>query len=432
MLQGISQNLASAQAINECSPSQVSTYELCPRKWAWEWLDGAERAPNKFAEFGIRVHRYLELWLKKRVPPSGKQEARVAQMMLPHLPPPHLVDPECVEMGAGITIGGVRFIMQLDLWMPFKCGVAWPSHTTSGSELPTVYDHKTTGSFDWALQPDVMQEDVQVTLYAAWALVKTGAPKVAAQWTYGLRSGAPNAMAVRAELTPEMIEDRVTQSVKSAHEMKLLIDEGTTAIDVPYDAGGCEAFGGCPFQSKCNLSPQDRLRSIMSQGTAKEDYLLKLRARKGANGAAVGAVNSPPVAQAAQQVMQAAPAPAPTAPSRNKLAERAAARKAAAAAAPPVETVAEVIADAEPTQVAEPEAEAPKGKRGRPVGSTAQPKPATPEDHWVTFAASAERAVIATLEPGDLMDAEMQEGVAQTSATFADAMLREYLSRFGS
>jgi hypothetical protein len=431
MSQGISQNLSHVQAIYECSPSQVATYELCARKWAWEWLDGAERSPNKFAEFGIKVHSYLELWLKKRVPPSGgvsvgksvQQEARTAQMMIPHLPPPHLVDPDCVEMAAGIVVGGVQFIMQIDLWMPEL-------------DPPVVYDHKTTGSFDWALRPDVMHEDVQATLYAAWALVKTGAPGVAAQWTYGLRGGAANAMTVRAVLTPAMIEDRVGRSVQSAREMALILEQGGRAIDVPYDAAGCGAFGGCPFQEKCNLSPQDKLRSLMSQGTAKEDYLIKLRARKGANGAAVGAVNPPPVAQAAPApVAQAAPTPAATAAPRNKLAERAAQRRAAAAAAAPVETVAEPVPEpVAEVAAAEPAAteEAPKRTRGRPAGATSAPKPATPEDHWVAFASSAQRAVIATLDPGDLIDAEMQESVAQTAGLFADALLKEYLSRFGS
>jgi hypothetical protein len=434
MSQGISQNLSREQAIYECSPSQVSTYELCARKWAWSWLDGLYGPPHKSAVFGKKVHRFLELWLKKRVLPSGGPEAKVAQIMLPHLPPPHLVDPDHVEMSAGIVIGGIRFIMEIDLLMPEL-------------QPPVVYDHKSTSSFDWALRSDVMDEDVQATLYAAWALVATGAPKVATQWTYGLTVGAPKAMPVRAELTLEMIEDRVGRSVKSAHEMKLLIDEGTTAIDVPYDANGCGAFGGCPFQEKCNLSPQDRLRSIMSQGTAKEDYLIKLRARKGANGAAVGAVNPPPVAQAAPPPAAAAPPPATAAPPpataapppapaagapRNKLAERAAARKAAAAAAAaPVETVAAPVPEAEPA--AEPAAteEAPKRTRGRPAGATSAPKPATPEDHWVAFASSAVQPLIVTLSPDDVVDPEMQEGVAQTAGAYADALLREYLSRFG-
>jgi hypothetical protein len=431
MSQGISQNLSHVQAIYECSPSQVSTYELCARKWAWEWLDGAERSPNKFAEFGIKTHSYLELWLKKRVPPSGgvsvgrsvQQEARTAQMMIPHLPPPHLVDPDHVEMSAGIVIGGVQFIMQIDLWMPEL-------------DPPVVYDHKTTGSFDWALRPDVMQEDVQATLYAAWALVATGAPKVAAQWTYGLRGGAANAMTVRAVLTPAMIEDRVGRSVQSAREMALILEQGGRAIDVPYDAAGCGAFGGCSFQEKCNLSPQDKLRSLMSQGTAKDDYLIKLRARKGANGAAVGAVNPPSVTQAAPPPAAAAPPPAAaaaaTAAPRNKLAERAAQRRAAAAAAAPVETVAEPVPEAEP--VAEPAVtdEAPKRTRGRPAGATSAPKPATPEDMWSLFAAASVRPLIGSLQMEDVGDPDMQESVAQTAGLFADALLKEYLSRFGS
>jgi hypothetical protein len=376
------------------SPSQVSTYELCARKWAWRYVDGIEGPPNKFAEFGIKTHAYLEKWLALRVPPSGSPEARVAQVMLAHLPPPHLVDPKNVEIESGITVEGINFIMKLDLWMP-------------DLELPTVYDHKTTKSFDWALTPKAMSDDVQATMYAGWAFVKTGAPRIGVQWTYGKTQGSPEAHPVRRILERAEVAERLARSIRSSHEMRVIQESKCSAIEVPYDASGCEAFGGCPYRDLCNLTARDKLEAFMSQGTAKEDFLQKMRERKGKNGASPGQVN-PPESKVAESALV------------NKLAAKLASRK--AAEEPP---------ELQPDPIVEEEAPKARG-RGRPAGSkNAAPEPTPASDQWVVFASHAVQPLIGALQLEEVADGEMQEGVAQTAGLFADAMLKEYLSRFG-
>lgn len=392
------------------SPSQVSTYELCPRKWAWRNIDGIEAPPNKSAEFGLKTHKLLEKWLRARVPPGGGREAKLAQVMLAHLPPPHLIDPQNVELETAIKIGDVNFAIVIDLWMPEL-------------EVPTVYDHKTTKSFNWALTPDAMPDDVQATMYSAWAFVKTGASQVAVQWTYGKSEGAPDVHPVKRTFLRQDVEERVKKSIRSAHEMRVIQESGCTAIEVPYDATGCEAFGGCPYQSLCNLSARDKLASIVAQGVTsmseplKEDFIKKMRDRKGKNGASPGQVN-PPESKAA------------AAPPTNKLAAKLAARKAAEqqAAAPEPEPV--MITDPLPAV----EDEAPKVRRGRPAGSknaAAAPEPPPMSEQWVAFASLAAPVVLGTLSDEDMLDPELQEGAAQTVAGFADALLKEYLGRFG-
>jgi len=402
----------------EFSPSQVSEYELCARKWAYQWVDGLRKPKHASALFGIKTHDLLKVWLKKRVPPAGGPEAKVAQMILPHLPPPHLVDPANVEREAGIQIEDERFALAFDLWMPEL-------------EPPVIYDHKTTSDFQWALAEDVMCVDVQATSYAAWAMVETGRSEVAVQWTYGKTKGAADAHVVRAVLTREAIAPRLRQTLRSAREMRLILLNAQSAKEVPYDATACEAYGGCPFRELCNLSPQERIMAVMSQGTSKENYLEKLRNRKGANGAPAspGQVNPPPVVatSAPAQQMQAPP-PAAAAPKPpNKFAARMAAK-----AAPPPEPELPHGSGGLVTPEPEPEApaaeETPKRGRGRP---TAEPKPAPAADVWASFAATSLVSLMGALQMEEVADSDMQEGVAQTAGAFADAMLKEYLSRFG-
>jgi hypothetical protein len=399
----------------------VATYELCPRKWAWAWLDGIVAPPNKFADFGIKTHRHLELWLKKGVPPGGGPEARLAQIMIPHLPPPHLVKPANVETEVRIAFDDVIFVMKLDCWMP-------------DVDPPRVYDHKTTSSFDWSLSAEALVEDVQATLYGAWAFVAAEVDRVQVQWTYGLSRGAPQVKPVTRVLNPREIQPRLLHSIQSAREMRAIMESGCRAIEVSYNAASCEAFGGCPYQDKCNLTARDRLQAIVAQGTAKEtgkvkeDFLQKLKDRNSPKknngkpaGASPGQVNPP-------QASAPAPASAPAAsvPKIGKLAAQLAARAAPAPAPEP---------EPEPEPPApEPEAAADESpKRGRPRGSSSAKvvaAPMTPGERWSLFAGATVRPIMSAFTAEQLSDPEMQEAIAEAAAGYADALMKEYASRF--
>mgnify|MGYP001616370821 CR=1 FL=1 len=194
----------------QASASSVSTFELCPRKWGWAKLDGLESPQHPSAAFGTSVHGHIQQWLQSRVVPGGgSREEKVAQAIIAHLPPPQLVDPNLVEAGLSIRLGGVYFIGYVDLFVP--------KYPETGR--PRVYDHKTTSSFDWALAPETMVDDVQATLYAYWALMDTRAAEVEVQWTYGLTRGAPKALPVVAVLSGRAVKDRISRTAESAREI---------------------------------------------------------------------------------------------------------------------------------------------------------------------------------------------------------------------
>jgi PD-(D/E)XK nuclease superfamily protein len=258
----------------QASASSVSTFELCARKWAWVKLDGLEGAQHPSAAFGERVHGHLERWLASKVPPLDTHEERVAQAIIQHLPVPQLVLPNDVEVGLSMRLGGVYFVGRVDLYLP--------RHPETGR--PRVYDHKTTSDFGWALAPELMVDDVQATLYAVWGLLRSKADAIDLQWTYGLTKGAPKSLPVVQTVTSAAIKDRVNKTIETARVMRELTRmEGLTAIEVPYNAEACEAYGGCPFKENCNLSAQERIESIMSQGTAQGSLLDQLRAKRNAN-----------------------------------------------------------------------------------------------------------------------------------------------------
>lgn len=362
------------------SPTSISMYELCNRKFAWRYIEGIAGAENKWATFGTNTHGHLERWLGNKIPPlDNTPEQRLAQVMLKHLPPPQAVIPSNVEIELSMRLGGIYFIGKIDLWMP---------EGYSEVPMPIVYDHKTTGDLQWALTPEGMKNDVQATIYAAWAMLKSRSPQVSVQWTYGVRS-PQKAHPVRAVLTGRDIQERLSKNIESAKEMKALTLSGARALDVVYDASACEAFGGCPYKDNCNLSVEERIESIMAQGQEKqmtvEDRLKARRAK--ATGVNPPAAAPAPAAPAPAAPVPAAPVPAAPAtdvaavakPVINRLKER---RKAG------VPTVDLSEAPAPPPPPPEPaEAEAKRG-RGRPKGSTNAVK----DDEgsmWTLFACAA-------------------------------------------
>lgn len=318
------------------SATQISTFELCPRKWAFRWLDGVESPPNKYAELGVETHGHLEDWLREgKVPVSDQQSeadksVALAHALIPYLPPPQVIDPRNVELDQYYDLCGVKFILKVDLFMPQlqaqACSACGQAQFVSPAGLtcmnghggapsvtdvrPRVFDHKTCGDFKWALPARRLREDVQGSLYGCWALHKTAAPVVDLQWNYARTKGAVQVLPVVATVTGRDVQDRVGKSLESARKMRVIAESGALAMQVEYDARGCAAFGGCPHQERCNLSPQEKMRSFVAQATAAtattlgetnmgstEEFLASLAA-----GRPNGAQQAPAAAQAPMQI----------------------------------------------------------------------------------------------------------------------------------
>ena len=286
------------------SASQISTFEMCPRKWAWNKIDKLESPPNKYAEMGTQVHHHLENWLRHRKLPAVGEAAVVANAMIPHLPPPQAVQPDDIEREFHWRFHEVAFRGFIDL-----------IHFDSSKEVPvTIYDHKTTSDLQWAKTAEDLGVDVQAPLYARVLMDQTSTDAVQLQWTYATRKARPQVLPVRRLITRDEILPRVSQTVASAREMQSILNAGCTAIEVPYDASACDAFGGCPFRDNCNLTTQQKVQSAMSQENQKNSFLQRLQARKaGVAAPAASAINPPEAAipAAPPTIPQAAPEPEP-------------------------------------------------------------------------------------------------------------------------
>lgn len=243
------------------SATQISTYELCPRKWAWRWLDRQYAPPNKFAALGIETHGQLEKWLKYAIVPSGlSKDALLAQAMIPYLPPPQACERANVERDELIIVEDVLFIVKIDLFMPWQ--VSWDSVLR-----PRTYDHKTSKDpARWAPKPSEIHEDSQAALYAAWTIIQTGKTEIDLQWNYVKTQGAIEVEPVYATVTDAMITPRMQKNVATGRVIKDHIQNTKRALDVVQDLTGCDQYGGCPYKGEqhCNIRARERIQTIMS------------------------------------------------------------------------------------------------------------------------------------------------------------------------
>lgn len=236
----------------EFSATQVESYELCRRKWAWRKIHGIESPPNESLSLGSEVHKQLEDWFR-----YGKQldlTSRAGNIALAglHLLPPPGTPGLLIEEPFHLQIFGHKFRGYKDL----EIRVRVP---------PIVSDHKTTKNFRWAKTPDDLKENIQACLYAADTMFRTDSNECDLQWTYFRTTGTPDAVPSCVRVTRQDVSPTLERVIRTCNEMKVVLASGLRADQLPPTASACEAFGGCEYQSLCNLSPEEKMRAFMTQ-----------------------------------------------------------------------------------------------------------------------------------------------------------------------
>jgi len=236
----------------QVSPSQVDTWLLCKRKWAWRYIGGLKPPPKPSAALGTEVHdNCLTPYLKDGKPLdfiSFPKAANIAASGLHLLPAPKTVR---TEAAVGFTFEGVRWRGSRDF-----CG--FPS-------TPFVGDHKTTKSVkNWAKSVEELKVDSQVAVYGwqQWLDV-TGAigkdpGEIHFRWVYYQTEGANLAIARDFLLTTAHLAKKVSDLSLTGAEIIATKGGTTKPTDLPPNPSACRAFGGCPYEGVCNLSPAER------------------------------------------------------------------------------------------------------------------------------------------------------------------------------
>ncbi len=255
------------------SPSQISVYrDECKRKWGFRSIAKIPTPTHPAAALGIEIDdTQLQPYLRDGrafdyTRPSGSGD--IAASALAFLPQPKS---HGLEVQKHFTFRSMLRREELsyqgyvDLWMP-SGGMPDVWHgETMGPAIPAVCDFKTTGNLKWQKTPKVLETDVQAMVYATFAMVATPARIVDLVWIYMQTKGTRKAKRTHLRVHAKHVFDQFkaidavgVEMMLTRRELEANLGNRTleeAVLDLPPNPEACENFGGCPFRSRCNLSP---------------------------------------------------------------------------------------------------------------------------------------------------------------------------------
>jgi hypothetical protein len=267
---------------------------LCKRRWAIEYIWKIRFPPHPSAQLGTEVHGHLEDWLREAIPPPSHTKAgEIATRMIKHLPPP----------GTGVVER--RFWFRTQHGHFYTGFIDW-----SGiMEMPTVIDHKTSSNVaQYGKTEADLHNDVQAVIYSVAGMIGFDTDVLQLFWNYGETKGKYNATPVKTHVHLPVVAHKFDTVIEPvAAEITSHVLAQTDPMSFPPTPSACSAYGGCPHQSRCQLS----LGEIMNQQGTGPSMAERMAAaqQQGGNGAGV-----PQPQQPAQQPPPTAAAPMPMQP----------------------------------------------------------------------------------------------------------------------
>lgn len=395
------------------SASQLELYKDCPRKWGFKYLDGIVTPPHPAALLGTEVQDeqidpYL---LTGRGFDFSRPSGEIAQKLVPLLPAPQspgLVLRRKFEIPSPSGLFSYRG--EFDIY-------ASDSKIVPGlvGGVPLLGDIKTTGNLKYAKTAEKLRTDIQAQLYAMVILFEEPTDELDAVWFYTRTRGAPKAERHHVRLIASHVAEQFEIIDALGKECATIKVQAPTAADLPPNARMCDAYGGCPFRSICNLSPAVHSAAInheeivRNMGTA--DFLTQLRKNVGAPAAPPAVTSVVPSTPNPMASLLPAWATAPVDPMPARHGALINPPEAALPPAPPVGVV--VVASAAPTEPATPGAK----RTRRTKAEMAFPKPlrrAQNPDEYQPADKSLEGVTVAeATQVGPVPTSEVWVGIAK-------------------
>jgi hypothetical protein len=292
------------------SASQINVFTECQRKWAWKYIAKLPDPQSPAAALGTEVDEtQLQPYLRDgREFDYSRDSGYIAASALAYLPKPksdglevqkHFVIPSPTVAESNFGYQGF-----LDLWLP-RGGMP----DVDGG--PVVVDFKTTSDLKWAKTEGQLLTDTQAQLYALWALWETRAAAVDLVWIYMQTRGPKRTKRVHVRVEAQHVADQFGRIDEVANRLVQIRRTVTDPLELPPSPSMCEAYGGCPFRHKCNLSPAEMIDAQAAKEEKDMPTTAELLAGLKAKKAGAQASNAPGSATA----VTTAPAPLPPSPS---------------------------------------------------------------------------------------------------------------------
>lgn len=244
------------------SPTALSTFETCPRKWWYSYVIGPRPAASAKMLLGSAIHSEVERYLlgcewgaggDVILDPGYRRVVDIARSA------EHILRGMRARVAAGLAqveVDADRPAGEIGP-LPFKGRVDFVDH---GARV--VIDHKTTGDLlaPWLETREQLMQNTQMLLYA-WALLPPGEPVGVAHIRY-LTKGDPHAVVVpSARPIPwSNVEEVHARGAAASARMASLapMKDPARVAEIEWRGAGCRQYGRCPFAEICPDSHLNR------------------------------------------------------------------------------------------------------------------------------------------------------------------------------
>jgi len=237
------------------SPSQVTSYDLCPRKWFFKKVLGLEEPTTETLETGSLMHEGIEHYyedgeIRFTIEPTTfelneKRRAKLkalVQRALKNLPQrgPHVKIEH--ELFMETFRGGPKahgFIDLID-----------ESQVKDG--ILTIWDHKSRKDFRWIKTPVELKKDPQGVIYSYWGLVNYDVNKVFFKHNNMSSQTEKDPVTTKCEFDFDSAFDAYTTLLPKFEEMSGIAENVADSLKVQPNFSSCNAFNRpCHFYDKC-------------------------------------------------------------------------------------------------------------------------------------------------------------------------------------
>jgi hypothetical protein len=266
---------------HKVSPSQISAMRQCPRRWYYQSIMGIRAPDTPSTLYGSAMHNLIEQRiLTGRWPVIAAEQlgpltsARVAFETMQEFLRPTSKDLE-------------QAVVEAD-WEIEACGEL-PLTSRGRIDLRikgVLLDWKSTGGLRYVKSLQERLQDPQVILYTE-ACLRAGLVTLPTPFfhVYATRGAKPQGLAVRTEVTSDVLSEGLAGVGSTMGEMRDIITGCANDSEVPRNTNACDDFGGCPHRSRC----------FANREVVVSDFANKLAERRKALG-----LNPPPVKDSAE------------------------------------------------------------------------------------------------------------------------------------
>lgn len=250
------------------SPSQLVTFEACPRKHAFDTIWGYREEEGEAAAWGTEGHSFVELCLKGARPldlglrdgvalrMTRYYEDCLAPFLTAHGSPELHIEH---QVTAPFEVDGVGRFWWTFLDLSFVAEGEFEGQRYGA----VVLDHKTHRSMRWAKSRWELERDLQMLTCAKFSPAQ--ADNVLLVLGQVQREGAVEHQLTRAVVTRSTIEDTwreralpIVREIEQVRRSASFPGDVRTPPEGPGNASACKAFGGCPYLDACKLAEAGR------------------------------------------------------------------------------------------------------------------------------------------------------------------------------